>query len=98
MGKKIKEAAVAFNIPPKMVQNDRGEIVEVILSYADYQTFLRFLVDNVDWELLPKYLQDAADHLLAEEARAEQGDDPCTPLAEVLAQLGIELEEDAAPQ
>ncbi|NJN93176.1 MAG: hypothetical protein HC875_03320 [Anaerolineales bacterium] len=98
MGKKIKEAAVAFSIPPKMVQNDRGEIVEVILSYADYQTFLRFLADNVDWELLPKYLQDAVDHLLAEEAKAEQGDDPPKALAEVLAELGIEMEEDAAPR
>jgi hypothetical protein len=98
MGKKIKEAAVAFNIPPKMVQNDRGEIVEVILSYADYQTFLHFLADNVDWELLPKYLQDAVDHLLAEEARAEQGDDHPRSLAEVLVELGIEVEEDAAPR
>jgi hypothetical protein len=81
-----------------MVQNDQGEIVEVILSYADYKTFLRFLADYVDWELLPQYLQDAVDHLLAEEARAEQGDEVPTPLSEVLAELGIELEEDVTPK
>jgi hypothetical protein len=98
MGKKVKEAAGVFRIPPKMVQNDQGEIVEVILSYADYKTFLRFLADYVDWELLPQYLQDAVDHLLAEEARAEQGDEVPTPLSEVLAELGIELEEDVTPK
>ncbi len=74
LGKKLKEAVAAFRIPPKMVHNDQGETVEVILSYDDYKTFLRFLADYVDWELLPSYLQDAIDHLLAEEARAEPGE------------------------
>jgi predicted nuclease of predicted toxin-antitoxin system len=73
IGKKLKEAVAAFHIPPKMVHNDQGETVEVILSYDDYKTLLRFLADYVDWELLPSYLQDAVDHLLAEEARAEPG-------------------------
>jgi hypothetical protein len=95
MDKKLKEATAVFHIPPKMVQNDQGEIVEVILSYADYKAFLRFLADYVDWELLPHYLQDAVDHLLADEARLEQGDEAATSLAETLAKLGIELEEDA---
>jgi hypothetical protein len=96
MDKKLKEAAAVFHVPPKMVQNDRGEIVEVILSYADYKNFLQFLADYVDWELLPSYLQDAVDHLLAEEARIEQGDETPTSLAKVLAELEIELEEDTA--
>jgi hypothetical protein len=47
MDKKLKEAVAGFHIPPKMVYNDRGEAVEVILSYDDYKTFLRFLVDYV---------------------------------------------------
>ena len=47
------------------------------------------------YELLPHYLQDAVDHLLADEARLEQGDEAATSLAETLAKLGIELEEDA---
>lgn len=96
MENKLKETAVAYAVPPKIVQNERGEIVEVILSYADYKLFLHFLADHVDWELLPSYLQDAVDHLLAEEARLEQGDSPPTPLAEVLAELGIKLDENTA--
>lgn len=86
MAKKLKEAALAFHVPPKTVYNDRGEAVEVILSYDDYQAFLRFLADYADWELLPDYLQDAVDHLLAEEARAEPGES--IPLREALRQTG----------
>jgi hypothetical protein len=74
MDKRLKETIAAFRIPPKMVHNDRGETVEVILSYDEYKAFLRFLADYVDWESLPGYLQDAIDHLLAEEARAEPGE------------------------
>jgi hypothetical protein len=94
MDEKLKETMAAFHIPPKTVYNDRGEAVEVILSYDDYKTFLRFLADYVDWELLPPHLQDAVDHLLAEEARERQGDEAPAPLSDVLAELGIELEED----
>ena len=86
MAKKLKEAVAAFHIPPKMVHNDQGETVEVILSYDDYKTFLRFLADYVDWELLPSYLQDAVDHLLAEEARAEPGES--IPLRKALRETG----------
>lgn len=92
IGKGLKEAAVAFRVPPKIVHNDRGEKVEVILSYDDYTTFLRFLADYVDWELLPSFLQDAVDGMLADEARAEQGDEPFSPLEGFLAELGIEPE------
>jgi hypothetical protein len=88
MAKKIKEASVSFRAPPKTVHNDRGEIVEVILSYEDYKIFLRVVADTMDWELLPGYLQDEVDHLLAEEARAEQGDEPLIPLHEALRDTG----------
>ena len=88
----LKEAAVAFRVPPKIVHNDRGETVEVILSYEDYKTFLRFLADHIDWELLPGHLQDAVDGMLANEARVEQGDESFTPLDEFLSDLGIESE------
>jgi hypothetical protein len=88
----LKEAAVAFRVPPKIVHNDRGETVEVILSYEDYKTFLRFLADHIDWELLPGYLQDAVDGMLADEARVEQGDESFTTLDEFLSDLGIESE------
>jgi hypothetical protein len=84
--KEIKEAAVAFHVPPKIVHNDRGERVEVILSYEDYETFLHFLADHVDWELLPGFMQDAVDHMLAEEARAEPGES--IPLREAMRETG----------
>jgi hypothetical protein len=93
-----QKTLIGFQIPPKMVYNDQGEMVEVILSYADYKTFLRFLADYVDWELLPSYLQDEVDHLLAEEARMEQGDEAPTSLLEALTELGIEPEKDAEPK
>lgn len=90
-----KEQSPFFHTPPKMVYNDQGEAVEVILNYEDYKTFLQFLAEYVDWESLPSYLQDVVDHLLAEEAKVEQGDEPPTPLLETLAKLGINLNEDA---
>jgi hypothetical protein len=90
MEKGLKEMAVAFRVPPKVVHNDRGEKVEVILNYDDYMAFLRFLADYVDWEILPGFLQDAVDGMLADEARAEQGNEPFTPLDDFLSQLGIE--------
>ena len=90
--KDLKEAALAFRVPPKIVHNDRGEKVEVILSYDDYSAFLRFLADYVDWESLPGFLQDAVDGMLADEAKAEQEDEPLTPLDTFLTELGIEVE------
>jgi hypothetical protein len=95
MDKRLKETIAAFRVPPKMVHNDRGETVEVILSYDEYKAFLRFLANYVDWELLPPYLQDAVDSMLADDARAEQGDEPPTPLDEVLAEFGIKLGDQA---
>lgn len=93
MDKKIKETAVAFHVPPKMVHNERGETVEVILNYEDYKQFLQLLADYVDWEAMPGYLQDMVDHMLAEEARLEQGDEAPTDLEQVLAELGIDPDE-----
>jgi hypothetical protein len=92
---KLKEAAVTFAVPPKIVHDHQGEAVEVILSYQDYKTFLRALATYADWEELPPYLQDAIDGMLIDEAKEEQGDKPMIPLAEALAELDIELEEDA---
>jgi hypothetical protein len=97
-GKELKEAAVAFRVPPKIVHNDLGEKVEVILSYDDYITFLRFLADYVDWELLPGFLQDEVDSMLADEAKVAQGDAPFSPLDEFLNELGIEPETGASSE
>lgn len=69
---------------PRFVHNERGEIIEVLLSYEDYKRFLRTLACHADWDTLPTYLQDAIDHLLADEAQAEEG--PSKPLRRVLGE------------
>ena len=71
---------------PRFVQNDRGEVVEVILSLEDYKAFLHVLAIYADWETLPPYLQDAIDRLLIEEAKAEAL--PPRPLRELLSETG----------
>lgn len=72
--------------PPRFVQNEQGEIVDVIVSYDDYRQFLRTLAAHADWETLPSYLQDAIDHLLAEEAKVEPGSSQ--PLRAVVGKPG----------
>ncbi|MCC7214108.1 MAG: hypothetical protein IT387_04560 [Nitrospira sp.] len=72
--------------PPRYVQNQRGETVEVIVSIEDYERYLRTLAKHADWETLPTYLQDAIDNLLAQEARTESG--PSLPLQALLKKNG----------
>lgn len=72
--------------PPRFVQNERGETVEVILSVEDYRRFLKTLATHADWESLPSYLQDAIDQLLAEESAAEPG--AAKPLRNVVGKPG----------
>jgi len=47
---------------------------------------LHFLADHVDWELLPGFMQDAVDYMLAEEARAEPGES--IPLRDAMRETG----------
>ena len=63
---------VAFQQPPKMVYDESGELVEVILSARDFKSYLRDLAQEEDWETLPDFLQDAIDLLLIEEVRHEK--------------------------
>lgn len=86
MNQEAKEAAATYTVAPKTVHNERGETVEVILSYAEYRTLLRLLADCADWELLPPNLQDAIDSLLAEEAEREPGES--IPLRQALRESG----------
>lgn len=74
------------NHPPRFVQNELGDVVEVILSYDDYKGFLRILAAYADWETLPPYLQDAIDRVLADDAKAEAGSP--RPLREILGETG----------
>jgi hypothetical protein len=71
---------------PHLIHDENGKITGVILSYTDYQTFLRVLAAHTDWETLPPYLQDAVDNMLADEALAEEGES--RPLRELLAETG----------
>jgi hypothetical protein len=58
--------------PPKMVYDDAGRLVEVILSAEDFLVYLRSVVSEHDWETLPGYLQDAIDRMLIDEVRKEK--------------------------
>ncbi|MBI3761514.1 MAG: hypothetical protein HY260_06585 [Chloroflexi bacterium] len=75
-----------LNYPPRMIHDENGEVVGIILAYSDYQTFLRILARFADWEKLPPYLQNAIDNMLADEAEAEGGE--ARPLRELLAEAG----------
>jgi hypothetical protein len=57
---------------PKLVYDETGELVEVILTAEDFRACLRTLMAEVDWESLPPYLQDAVDRLLIDEVRHEK--------------------------
>ena len=55
--------------PPKLVYNDEGRLIEVILSAEDYLAYLRGVMAEEDWETLPPHLQDAIDRMLIDEVR-----------------------------
>ncbi len=63
---------LAIEHPPKMVYDETGTLVEVILSAEDFRTYLRTLLAEADWDTLPPHLQDAIDLLLVEEVRHEK--------------------------
>ena len=58
--------------PPKLVYDESGRLVEVILSAEDYIAYLRSLAAEEEWETLPEHLQDAVDRLLIDEVRYEK--------------------------
>ena len=61
---------VIMTNPPKLVYNDEGRLIEVILSAEDYLAYLRGVTADEDWESLPPHLQDAIDRMLIDEVRA----------------------------
>ncbi|MEK7726833.1 MAG: hypothetical protein AAB354_00400 [candidate division KSB1 bacterium] len=75
-----------LNYPPRMIHDEKGNIVGTILAYSDYRTFLHIIAQHADWEKLPNYLQDAIDNMLADEAESENG--AARPLRELLAESG----------
>ncbi|VAW40535.1 hypothetical protein MNBD_CHLOROFLEXI01-2349 [hydrothermal vent metagenome] len=65
---------VLMESPPKLVYDDSGHLVEVILLAEDYMAYLRNLAAEADWETLPPHLQDAIDRLLIDDVRSEKED------------------------
>ncbi len=68
---------------PKMVYNDTGRLVEVIVSAEDFQAYLHAIMAEEDWETLPTHLQDAIDRMLIDKVRGEK--DTACDLNTVLA-------------
>ncbi len=58
--------------PPKMVYDDSGRLVEVILTAADFVAYLRTVAEQADWDSLPIALQDSIDRMLIDEVRDEK--------------------------
>ncbi len=61
-----------FATSPKMVYDETGQLIEVILSAKDYIRYLRSLAEGRDWESLPHHIQDAIDQSLIDEVRLEK--------------------------
>lgn len=58
--------------PPKLVFDEHGTFVEVILTAADFRTYLQTVLDDTPWDELPEHLQDAIDRLMIDDVRAER--------------------------
>ncbi len=63
---------VLIKNPPKLVYDDSGRLVEVILSAEDFTAYIRSLMAEEDWETLPEHLRDAVDRLLIDDVRNEK--------------------------
>jgi len=77
---------VLMTNPPKLVYDESGRLIEVILTAGDYLAYLRSIVDEMDWESLPVHLQDAIDRMLIDDVRNEK---------ETAVDLGTILADDA---
>ena len=58
--------------PFKMVYDETGHLIEVILAAEDFLTYLRSVMAENDWDTLPPHLQDAIDRMLIDEVRIEK--------------------------
>ncbi|MEW5988528.1 MAG: hypothetical protein AB1791_18015 [Chloroflexota bacterium] len=78
---------VLIQHPPKMVYDNDGRLIEVILAAEDFRAYLRSLAGQTDWAKLPTYLQDAIDRMLIDEVRHEK--EAAFDLEVVLSGVGI---------
>ena len=81
-----RASAAVVSAPPRLVSDEKGQIVEVILGYEEYRNLLRLLAKHADWDTLSPPIQDAIDNFLADEAMAEEGE--AIPLRQALAETG----------
>jgi hypothetical protein len=63
---------VLIQHPFKMVYDEAGRLVEVIVSAEDFLAYLRSVQTESDWEILSEHVQDAIDRMLIDEVRAEK--------------------------
>ena len=66
-----------------MTYDSNRQLIEVVLFAEDFKTYLRSLTQDVDWDTLPNYLQDAIDRVLIDEVRTEK--DTARDLEDILA-------------
>jgi hypothetical protein len=77
--------ADTITFSPRTIYDSSGRLEGVILDYREYRALLRLLAESVDWEDLPKHLQDAIDNLLADDAESESTEE--IPLSSIIADL-----------
>lgn len=63
---------VLIQHPFKMVYDEAGRLVEVIVSAEDFLAYLRSVQAENDWETLPGHVQDAIDRIMIDEVRTEK--------------------------
>lgn len=78
---------VLIQHPPKMVYDNAGRLIEVILAAEDFRAYLRSLASQADWAKLPAHLQDAIDRMLIDEVRHER--EVAFNLEAVLGEVGV---------
>lgn len=69
--------------PSKMVFDEHGALIEVIVSAEDFRSYVRSVVADTAWDELPEPWQDALDRLLIDDVASERGD--AVDLSDVLA-------------
>jgi hypothetical protein len=50
---RVAEPPVTLSTPPRLVSDEKGRTVEVILDYEEYRSLLRLVARHADWETLP---------------------------------------------
>ncbi len=65
---------VIFQHPVKLVHDDSGRLLEVIIAAEDFIAYLQYLAAETDWERLPEHLRDLIDGMIIDEILSERGE------------------------